>query len=232
MFKTSTDYRFDTIRVDSSSKQFRILKDDMLSLRVFANDGFKMIDLVDERGDAYRTSQRVPFTYLVGADGQAKMPLIGRVHVEGLTIREAEDLMEERYAQYYNKPFVQIQVNNRRVVVFPGGGGDAKVVPLENNNTTLLEALAAAGGISKRGDARKVKLFRRDPRTGGREVYQFNMADIHGLPYADIVMQADDVVYVHPNPEIARELLNNLTPVVTLLTSIVLVVGLVNGLSK
>ncbi len=36
-------------------------------------------------------------------------------------------------------------------------------------------------------------------------------------------MQGDDVVYVQPNPEIAREVLADLTPLVTLLSSILLV---------
>lgn len=231
MFKTPTDYKFDT-GADTAGAEFHIQKDDMLTLRVFANDGFKMVDLVDEQGASTRTVSRVQITYLVEQDGQVKLPLLKRVPVAGLTVRQCELLLEERYTLYYNKPFVQVNVANRRAVIFPGGGGDAKVVPLENNNTTLLEALANAGGLSKRGDARKVKLFRRDTQNGGRKVYEFNMADISGLKYGDIVLQADDIVYVHPNPEIAKELLNNLTPVVTLLTSAVLVIGLVNGLSK
>jgi hypothetical protein len=49
------------------------------------------------------------------------------------------------------------------------------------------------------------------------------------LQYADIVMQGDDVVYVQPNPDLAREALQDLTPVITLLTSILLVIGIVRG---
>ena len=44
------------------------------------------------------------------------------------------------------------------------------------------------------------------------------------------VMQADDVIYVQPNPEIARELLYDLAPLITLLTTTVLVLGIVRGL--
>ena len=48
--------------------------------------------------------------------------------------------------------------------------------------------------------------------------------------YGDLVMQADDIIYVEPNPELARELLYDLTPLITLLTSTVLVLGIVRGL--
>jgi beta-phosphoglucomutase-like phosphatase (HAD superfamily) len=74
-----------------------------------------------------------------------------------------------------------------------------------------------------------VKLFRWDPDTGQRKVYQFDLSDISGLQYADIVLQGDDVIYVQPNPDIAREALQDLTPVLTLLTSILLVIGIVQG---
>ena len=229
MFKTPVDHTFDT-PLDTGGKAFRIQANDMLTFRLFANDGFRMIDLVDEQ-QGQRNVNRMTFNYLVDWDGTAKLPLLGPVKVSGYTVRQAEMYLETAYAKYYERPFVQLFVNNRRVVVFPGGGGDARVVQLENTNTTLMEALAEAGGMAKRGDARRVKLFRRKP-DGGRSVYQFDLSDISGLQHADMVMQADDIIYVHPNPELAREVLNDLNPVITLLTSTILVIGIVRGFSQ
>ena len=227
MFKTPTDYAFDKVS-DTLLKAFRIQPNDLLTFRLFANDGFQMIDLVQEATDGQRTLQRTSFSYQVDWDGRTKLPLLGQVSVLGLTIREAELMLEKAYTQYYNRPFVQLAITNRRVVVFPGGGGDAKVVQLENNNTTLMEALANAGGLAKRGDANRVKVFRKNA-DGPRSVYQFDMSDIDGLPHADLILQADDIVYVQPNPEIAREVLNDLAPIITLLTTTVLVIGIVKG---
>ncbi|MBK9761220.1 MAG: polysaccharide biosynthesis/export family protein [Flavobacteriales bacterium] len=230
MFKTPLDYKFDQVS-DSLPKAFRIQANDQITFRLFANDGFRMIDLVDDNGTGQRNLQRAAFNYQVDFDGQAKLPLLGLVRLAGLTIREAEMMLEKSFTVYYNRPFVQLQVNTRRVVVFPGGGGDARVIPLENSNTTLLEAIAAAGGLSRRADSRKVKVFRNDS-TGVRKVYQFDMSDINGLKNADMVMLADDIVYVQPNPEIARELINDINPFITLLTTTVLVIGIVRGFSQ
>lgn len=231
MFKTPVDYVFDTIP-DVRPQAFRIQPNDVISFRLFANDGFRMIDLIEEATQGNRNLARTTFNYVVDADGRSKLPLLGMVPLSGLTVREAELKLETMYTEYYNRPFVQLFINNRRVVVFPGGGGDAKIVPLENTNTSLMEALASAGGMSKRADARKIKLLRKDPAGGPRQVYQFDMSDIQGLPYADITMQADDIVYVQPNPEVATELLQDITPYVALLTSIVLVIGIVRGFSQ
>ena len=225
MFKTPTDYVFDTM-VDTVAT-VRLQANDVLQFRLFANDGFKMIDLVSESGGRdLNLMNRTIFSYYVEHDGVVKLPLLGRIPVTGYTLRDAEAMLEEKYSQFYNHPYVQLTVTNRRVVVFPGGGGDAEVVTLENNNTTLLEVLAQAGGMNKRGDARRVKVFRKDRITGKRSIYQFDMSDISGLEYGDMVMQGDDVVYVQPNPELARELLNDLTPVITLLTTVILVIGI------
>ena len=230
MFKTPTDHAYAAFPDTGIHNRFLVLQpNDVLQFRLFANDGFKMIDLVSEGGTREANMAiRNLFLYTIESDGLAKLPLLGRVKLSGYTIREAEMYLEENYAKYYNKPYVQLMVTNRRVVVFPGEGGDARVITLENNNTTLLEVLALAGGVARRGDARRVKLFRHHP-DGSRTVHQFDMSDIDGLKYADIVMQGDDVVYVQPNPEIAREILQDLTPVITLLTSIVLVIGVVRG---
>lgn len=227
MFKTPTDYEFLAF-VDTAKKNLVLQPNDAVQFRLFANDGFKMIDLVSENAQQANLLNRSVFVYIIDGTGEVKLPLLNLVQVSGMSIREAEIKLEEMYSRYYNRPYVQLQVTNRRVVVFPGGGGDAKVITLENNNTTLLEVLALAGGVNKRGDARRIKLFRHHP-DGTRTVHQFDMSDIAGLKDADIVMQGDDVVYVHPNPDLAREALADLQPLIALLTSIVLVIGVVRG---
>ncbi|MCC6541917.1 MAG: polysaccharide biosynthesis/export family protein [Flavobacteriales bacterium] len=229
MFRTSMDYEFDAY-MDSAAANLHLQPNDMISFRLFANDGFKMIDLVSE-GSSREASflQRTMFNYYIESDGMVKLPILGRVKLSGLTLREAEDFLEQKYVAFYNKPFVQVQVVNRRVVVFPGGGGDARSIVLENNNTTLLEVLGAAGGLNSRGNAHKVKVFRYGPDRE-RLVYQFDLSDISGLKYADMVMQGDDVVYVQPNPELAREILSDLTPLVTLLSSILLIITISRNL--
>ena len=229
MFKTPRDYKFDTI-ADTLEKQFKIQPNDVVSFKLYANNGFKMIDLINEDEVSLRNSTRLQFSYSIDPDGRTKLPVVNQVKLGGLTVREAELKLETLYSAYYQQPFVLMEVNNRRVVVFPGGGGDAKIVPLQNSNTTLLEVLASAGGVASRGDAHKVKLFRRG--STGRKVFQFDLSDISNLKYADIVMQADDVVYVQPNPELARGLLREITPLITLLTTTILVVGIVQSLGK
>ena len=113
-----------------------------------------------------------------------------------MTLREAGLYLEEAYSEYLNNPMVRLQVMNKRVTIFPGGsGGSAKVINLVNNNTTLIEALALAGGIND-GKAYKIKLIRGDLKNP--TIYQIDLSTVEGLKQADLVLQANDIIYVEP----------------------------------
>ncbi|MEI8137842.1 MAG: polysaccharide biosynthesis/export family protein, partial [Bacteroidota bacterium] len=132
MLRTPKDYNYDKL-VDSLSRlDYKIAPNDAVQYRVFTNDGFKLIDLASSGTGIFRTDLDV----IVESDGNIKMPLLGRISIVGLSLRDAEKLMEEKYAEFYVKPYVTLKVINKRVIVFPGNSGQAKVVILLNNNTT------------------------------------------------------------------------------------------------
>ena len=161
-------------------------------------------------------------------DGFAKLPSLGKVKLSGMTLREAEKYLEELYTEYYVDPFVILKVTNRRVVVFPGAGGEARVVTLINDNVNVLEALASAGGIANDGIAQKVKLIRGEGENA--KVYQFDLSTIEGYKSAHIILQANDVIYVEPRLKIAQNVLGEIAPIVSILTSILLIITITRTL--
>src|SRR5690606_25681820 len=117
-----------------------------------------------------------------------------------------------------------------RVIVSPGSGGTAQVITLTNANTTLLEALALAGGVSDRGVASKIKLIRENKESGGRDVYLVDLSTIDGLAQADLIVQPNDIIYVEPLPLIASELVREISPIITLITTTALIITLARSL--
>lgn len=222
MLRTGKNFSYST-PPKTPQVEYKIANNDFVSFRIFSNDGFKLIDLANFNTNA-PGGGIISMNYLVEHDGLIKLPTIGRIPIAGLTIRQAELMLEDKYTEYYNKPFVMLSVTNRRVIVFPGTGGDAKVINLMNNNTTLLEALALAGGIST-GKAKKIKLIRGDLKNP--EVYLINLSTIEGMKQADLVIQANDIIYVEPVLDITRTILAELNPYIGLLTSILLIVSIV-----
>lgn len=229
LFKTPTDFVYDALP-DSTRAETRITPNNVLTLNFFTGNGHLLIErglgtaVLPDGGSQsnYNLNNRNQITYLIGMDGTAKLPVIGRVHLAGLTLQQAESKLEEMYSLYYNEPFVILQVSNNRVIVSPGAGGRAQVITLTNANTTVLEALAHAGGVAERGIASKIKLIRENRETGKREVYHIDLSTIDGLAQADFIVQPNDIIYVDPQPLIARELVKELTPIVTLLTTTIL----------
>ncbi|MFB6257452.1 MAG: polysaccharide biosynthesis/export family protein [Flavobacteriales bacterium] len=231
MLQTEDDFQFDSIP-ENKSPEYRISPNDVIQFRLFANDGFQLIDITSGTGNKgnRRMGRRSMVDYQVDHKGKVKLPILGWVDVEGYTIREAELMLEKKYSEYYNKPFVMLKVTNRRVIVFPGSGGDAQVITLKNNNVTVIEALALAGGLSERGKAKKIKLIRR--RKGERKVFLMDLSTIKGMDKADMVVQANDIIYVEPTSQVAREVLREVTPIVSLLSSAVFVYSTVVGFNN
>ena len=221
MLQTKKDYSYDKLSDSLSKMDYKIAPNDLLQYRVFTNDGFKLLDLANQMNVVFRNDLDV----LVESDGNVKMPMLGYIKLEGLTIREAETLLQEKYSDVYVKPFVTIRVTNKRVIVFPGNNGIAKVLPLANNNTTVMEAIALAGGITEDGKAYKVKLIR-NYKNAKPQVFLMDLSKIEGLASANTIVLANDIIYVEPRYRLARTLVSELTPIVTLLSTTVLLYGL------
>jgi len=221
MLQTKKDFNYDKLSDSLAMLDYKIAPNDMLQYRVFTNDGFKLLDLANQTNVVFRNDLDV----LVESDGNVKMPMLGYTKLAGLTIREAEALLQDKYSDVYVKPFVTIRVTNKRVIVFPGNNGVAKVLPLANNNTTVMEAIALAGGITEDGKAYKVKLIRNYKNTKP-QVFLMDLSKIEGLASANTIVLANDIIYVEPRYRLARTLVSELTPIVTLISTTVLLYSL------
>lgn len=224
MLRTSKDFKFDTFADSLQSYQYRIAPNDELSFKIYTHNGEKMIELMSTSGGGVQSQSNNGLSYLVEYDGMIKLPIIQRVKISGMTIREAEAFLEAQYANYLNKPFAQLKVTNNRVIVFPGGdGGSAKVVTLQNSNTTVFEALAMSGGITD-GKAHNIKLIRGDLKNP--QIYKIDLSSIEGVKQANLVLQANDIIYVEPRARIPQRILAEVTPYITLITTGLLIYGL------
>lgn len=230
MFKVPSNYEYD---VDQTigNVEYRVSPNDIVSMSVYTNDGFKLIDIttsaesVTSRLNNMNNNTNIQF--LVEPDGMIKLPIIGKIKIAGMTIREAEKSLEAQYANFYNKPFVVIRVVNRRVTIFPGTGGSGRVVNLDNESTTVIEALALAGGITNTGKAKKIKLIRGDLRNP--KVILLDLSTLEGVKQGNLLLQANDIIYVEPVPRVSQEVLTQITPVVGILTSFALIYNIIIG---
>ena len=217
MLKTPKDYVFDNVSDSMSTQEYRIAPTDAISFRILSNEGFKLVDI-----NANTTNLSIStIETTVELNGSVKLPLVGRIKLAGLTIKEAEQLLETRFTEFYVGPYVLFKVTNKRVIVFPGNAGQARVVPIANNNTTVFEALAMAGGVTEDGKAYKVKLVRKaSPKP---KVYLMDLSTIDGLKEGNTIVQANDIIYVEPRNRFGQRINNEILPYVSIITTLILV---------
>jgi polysaccharide export outer membrane protein len=201
-----------------AEKNYVIQVNDRLELDVFSNKGERIIDPNGEllKGQAanLRTKEEneETTTYLVLVDGTAKFPMIGTVRLLGLTIRQAEEVLENEYNKFYKECYVTLKFYNKRVLVLGATGG--QVIPLVNDNVTLVEVLALAKGIGNDGKAKDIRLFR------GKEAYLIDFSTIDGLQKGNMIVQPGDLVYVEPLRRPFVEGSRDLAPILSMIVSV------------
>lgn len=135
-------------------------------------------------------------TYIVDKQGDIVMPVLGKIHVGGMTTREIEEMIKTRVAATVNDPFVRVELMGFYINVM-GEVKNPHRIRVDSERFTLLDALSAAGDLTEFGERNNVIIIREE---NGQQTYQrMNLADtnIFSSPY--FYMQQNDVVYVEPN---------------------------------
>lgn len=213
--------------VRSIPTEYIINSGDRMTMQVYSNEGYELVNVMTSTISGGATASQIE--YQVDLIGNVKLPLLDTVYIKGNTVHQAEKMMEKEYAKYFKDPFVLIKITNKRVIIF-SGEGRATVVPFENQNMSLIEALAKAGGIAATGKAYHIKLIRGD--LSNPEVRIIDLSTIQGMKEANLVLQANDIIYVEPIIKITTGVLNELTPVLTLITSILSIIAIIQLASK
>lgn len=136
----------------------------------------------------------------ISRESVVSLPLIGRVALKGLTIREAEYLI----ADLYNRDFlVNPQINvvvleyaRRTVNVLGSVSQPGEIEFPREEGLTLLDAISRAGGFTRLADRRKIKLTR---KSEDGQIQNFTIdADqmIKGESSEAWVLQTDDLIFV------------------------------------
>ena len=97
----------------------------------------------------------------VDYDGNVDLPLIGPVRVEGLTLTEARNALQERTDRYVKRASVAVSVIEYAPRLYYILGQVQETGAFEiSRPTTALQALSLAGGLTKTADDEEVVLLR------------------------------------------------------------------------
>lgn len=208
--------------VSEGPGNYIIQKNDLLTLEVFTNHGEKIIDPNREsfKDANVAATASSSIRYVVKADGTADFPLIRPVDIEGLTLEQAEEVLEEAYEKFYEGAYIVLKFENKRVIVLGAPGG--QVIPLEHENMRLTEVLALAKGVTQDGRGHNIRVIRQD------QVMIADLSSFEGYQKSNFVMAPGDIVYVEPIRRPFIEGLRDYSPLITIATSLATLIFIIS----
>ncbi|MFP5042369.1 polysaccharide biosynthesis/export family protein [Parasediminibacterium sp. JCM 36343] len=134
--------------------------------------------------------------YLVEKDGTILLPQLGKLNVEGKTLKKVRDTLLIALSKYLTDPVVFVQFANTKILVL-GEVGHPGLLSIVDGKLTILEAITLSGDVPITGRKDNILIVREDngERTFGRLNIQSH--DIYKSPY--YFLKQNDLVYVEPN---------------------------------
>lgn len=155
------------------------------------------------------------YGYLVDANGNIQFPVLGELHVEGLTRLQVQDTIASHLEQYgyIKNPLVTVRFMNFKVFFLSSSGGG--VLNINNERCTFLEALAMSGGLDWYTRRDRIGVMR---EVNGKRVIHYMDPRSTAIFNDDFfVLQQNDIIFTE---EMSYKFFsNNLNTVLALLSS-------------
>lgn len=135
-------------------------------------------------------------TYIVDSKGDITMPIIGKIHVQGLTTEQIAKTIETKVAADVEDPIVVVKLVNFKVNV----AGEVKnpgAVNVTGERFSVLDALTSVGDLTEYGERNNVLLIREEDGKRVAHRLDLNSADVLTSPY--FFVKQNDYIYVSPN---------------------------------
>jgi polysaccharide export outer membrane protein len=145
-------------------------------------------------------SQAMLQTYLVDNSGNISFPIIGTIHVGGLTKSQAEKMIQDKIKPFMaesENPIVTVRMPGYQISVI-GEVARPGTFTVSREKISILEALAQAGDLTIYGQRKNVQLIREDS-TGQKSIQIFDLTDANIINSPYFYLQQNDVIYVTPN---------------------------------
>lgn len=135
--------------------------------------------------------------YRVNNWGDINFPILGEIHVSGLSLLQAEELIRKRIidGNYIKDPIVDIEFTNFRYTVLGAVGGNG-TYSVEGDKVTILEAIAKAGDLSANADLERIAVIRQED--GQRRVYNLDIRSKDVFDSPAYYLAQNDIVYARP----------------------------------
>lgn len=215
---TNIDYFQDvnngTIITSKSINDIKIRPEDKLSIVVSTQDPAlsSLFNLTNSQMapssaiSSYAQGGNEASYYTVTPSGDINFPVLGKLHVEGLTRSQLAALIENKISSdgLAQKPIVTVEFVNTGISIL-GEVGSPGLYAFNKDHMTIIDAIAVAGDLKINGVRENILVVRKNAQ-GVQEGYRVDITNLQELANSPVYyLQQDDIIYVEPNNKIKRE---------------------------
>ena len=182
-------------------------------------------------GSSYSQNPENMIGYLVDINGNIDIPIIGRLHVDGMTRLQLQDTISAvlKSGGYLEDAVVLVRFKNYKIFIQNATG--AQTITVSNERVTVMQALAQAGSLTAYSRRDKVGVLREEK--DGMHLHYLNLKskEVFNDPY--FLLQQNDVVLLQPlRASLFKENASWISSYVSITASLLSVVTLVITLTS
>lgn len=178
--------------------ELKIQPEDRLNIQVLSDNpqlSAPFNTLLTLKDLANQQMQQPVLTYMVDGEGNINFPVLGKLHIEGMTLPEVEKMIADEitYRGYIKEPVINARIENFEVTVI--GETSSTIVPAEGKSLNLLQAIAKWGGTnSENYNIKEITVIRTE--NGIRRAYAVNLQKKALFESPVFYLQQNDVIYI------------------------------------
>ena len=134
-------------------------------------------------------------TYLVDPQGNIEFPILGKIHVEGMTRDSLSHYLQDTIGKDIKDVIAYVRIVNYKVIML--GETGAGVLNFNTERVTILQAIAQAGDLGMMAKRKNVMLIREVDGVPTKYNIDLTSARIFQEPY--YYLQQNDVIYAPAN---------------------------------
>ena len=135
--------------------------------------------------------------YRVDEKGYIEFPIIGSIHIEGLTIVQMTDTIKQKIVdgKYIQEPNITADFLNFRIYML-GEVAHPGPINVNERRVNILEAISMAGDLSSKAKTNRVMVLR--TVNNNKQVFVNDICSSNIMQSPTFYLQQNDIVYVEP----------------------------------
>ena len=181
-----------------------IKKDDRLTIVVSGPDktvcapyNLTLNEMSATNGSMSANPEQATLSYLVDPNGDIEFPILGKIHVEGMTRNQLVNYLTEEIGKDVKDPIVYVSFRNYKFTVL-GEVRTPGTYTIDSEKFNILQALGRAGDLNLTAQRENILLLREVDGVLTHHRIDLRDKDILESPY--FYLQQNDVIYVLPSP--------------------------------